>query len=70
MSKSTNAMRFDEDNFDLSDHKKRADAVVREKARTKRLTRQVRTGKIILAIVSIIIFFILFYIAVQLGFMA
>ena len=69
MTKNTTTMRFDEDKFDLSEYKKTADAEMREKARIKRVRRQVKIGKIMLAFVTIIIFFILFYIAAQLGWM-
>lgn len=65
-----NAMRFDEDSFDLEEHKKAADKIIREKARDKRVRRQVKFGKIILAIVTIVIFFVLFFVAVELGFMS
>jgi hypothetical protein len=68
--KNINAMRFDEDSFDLAEHKKAADAVTREKARVKRVRRQVKYGKIILAVVTIIIFFLLFFIAAELGLMS
>jgi hypothetical protein len=68
--KNTNTIRFDEDSFDLAEHKRAADAIIREKARVKRVRRQVKTGKIILAVVTIIIFFILFFIAAELGIMS
>jgi hypothetical protein len=64
-----NTMRFDEDSFDLHAHKKAATAVTQEKARVKRVRRQVKYGKIMLAIVTIIIFFILFFVAAELGLM-
>jgi hypothetical protein len=69
MSKNVNTMRFDEDSFDLSEHKKAADAVTREKARVKRIRRQVRLGKIVIVVVTIIIFFALFLLAAELGWM-
>ncbi|MCL1845266.1 MAG: hypothetical protein FWF77_05130 [Defluviitaleaceae bacterium] len=69
MIKPTVNMRFDEDNFDLGEHKKAADAVKREKANAERKRRQIKFGKIMLAIVTIIIFFGLFYIAAELGWM-
>jgi hypothetical protein len=62
-------MRFDEDKFDLTEHRKAASADKREKDRLKRVRRQVKIGKISLAIVSIIIFFALFFVATQLGWM-
>ncbi|MCL2225549.1 MAG: hypothetical protein FWB96_11340 [Defluviitaleaceae bacterium] len=62
-------MRFDEDSFDLAAHKKAADAVTREKARVSRVRKQVRRGKIILAVVMVVIFFALFYIAAELDLM-
>jgi len=60
---------FDEDKFDLAKHKEAAEAIVKEKARTNRIRKQVRRGKIILAIATIAIFFALFYIAAQIGLM-
>ena len=69
MKKNTNAMRFDEDSFDLTEHKKAADAVAREKARVERVRRQVRFGKIMLAVVTILIFFVLILVARDLGLM-
>ncbi|MCL2197501.1 MAG: hypothetical protein FWB80_01120 [Defluviitaleaceae bacterium] len=64
-----NTMSFDEDSFDLAEHKRAADAVTREKARVSRIRRQVRIGKIMLAVVTVIIFFALFIIAAELGWM-
>jgi hypothetical protein len=64
------AMRFDEDSFDLTEHKRAADAIIREKARISRVRRQVKIGKIILAVVTIIIFFILFFVAAEMGIMS
>ncbi|MCL2578074.1 MAG: hypothetical protein FWE27_08500 [Defluviitaleaceae bacterium] len=61
--------RFDEDKFDLDAHKRAADVVKREKARDNRIRNQVKRGKIIVAVVTIVIFFILFYIAAELGLM-
>ncbi|MCL1878069.1 MAG: hypothetical protein FWF80_04360 [Defluviitaleaceae bacterium] len=69
MLKPTTATRFDEDNFDLGEHKKAADAVKRDKAHAERKRRQVKYGKVVLAIVTVIIFFGLFYIAAELGWM-
>ncbi|MCL1884919.1 MAG: hypothetical protein FWF81_14330 [Defluviitaleaceae bacterium] len=69
MSKNTTSMRFDEDNFDLAEHKKKADQVAREKARIEKIRRQVKFGKIMLVIATTVIFFILFLVAVQLGWM-
>ncbi|MCL2356180.1 MAG: hypothetical protein FWC70_03325 [Defluviitaleaceae bacterium] len=70
MLKPTTTMRFDEDGFDLNEHKKAADTVKREKARVERVRRQVKVGKVMLAIVTVIIFFILFYVAAELGWMS
>jgi len=67
--KNTNAMRFDEDSFDLAAHRRAADAVTREKARVKRVRRQVRYGKVAVFVVTVVIFFILFILAAELGFM-
>ena len=69
MNTNTKSMRFDEDLFDPVEHKKAAIAVTREKARKKRVRRQVKFGKIALAVVTIIVFFLLFFIAAQLGLM-
>jgi hypothetical protein len=69
MKKNINAMRFDEDSFDLTEHKKAADAIAREKARAERVRRQVRFGKIMLAVVTIIVFLVLFLVAGELGLM-
>jgi hypothetical protein len=68
MQKSTN-MRFSEDSFDLKEHRRAADTIIREKARINRVRRQVKIGKIVLAVVTIIIFFILFFVAAELGIM-
>jgi hypothetical protein len=62
-------MRFDEDKFDIDEHKKAADAQTREKARVKRVRKQVKRGKLVVAIITIVIFFALFYIAAELGIM-
>ncbi|MCL2839442.1 MAG: hypothetical protein FWE05_01610 [Defluviitaleaceae bacterium] len=63
-------MRFDEDSFDLSSHKKAADAVIREKVRKKRIRRQVTVGKAVMAIVAFLIFMLLFFVAVTTGLVA
>ena len=63
------SMRFDEDKFDLNAHKKAAEEVTREKARISHMRKQVRRGKIIVAVVTILAFFLLFYLAAQLGIM-
>ncbi|MCL2387226.1 MAG: hypothetical protein FWC89_06710 [Defluviitaleaceae bacterium] len=69
MSKNVKTMRFDEDSFDLTEHKKAADASTRKKARVKRVRRQLKYGKIIIAVLTIILFFVLFFIAAELGLM-
>ena len=63
------SMRFDEDKFDLDEHKKAADSVKREKARETHVRKQVQRGKVIVAVVTIAIFFVLFYVAAELGIM-
>ena len=59
---------FDEDTFDLSAHKKAADAVTKRKSRFKRIRRQVVVGKVILAIIAVLIFFLIYYLAVSTNF--
>lgn len=66
---SKNAMRFEEDAFDLAEHKRAADAIIREKARQKRVRRHVKIGKVILAIATVAVFFILFIVAANMGLM-
>jgi len=63
------SMRFDEDKFDLEAHKKDADTAKREKARENTRNQLVKRGNIIVAVVTILIFFLLFYIAAELGLM-
>ena len=65
--KIANTMSFEEDSFDLATHKKAADAATREKARILRARRQVKFGKIMLAIVTIIIIIALYFVAAELG---
>jgi len=62
------SLAFDEDTFDLAEHKKAADAVTKKKSRFKRIRRQVVIGKVILAIVAVIIFFLIYYLAVNTSF--
>lgn len=62
-------MRFDEDNFDLTDVRRKKDAEIREKANREKVKRQVRIGKIAVFIATVVIFFILFYVASQMGLM-
>jgi len=59
----TQAIKFDEDTFDLTEHRKAADTVCREKARVRRIRRQLALGKIFLAIAAFAIFLLLYYIA-------
>ena len=59
------ALSFDEDTFDLSAHKKAAEAKTQKKSKFKRIHRQVIVGKAILAIVAILIFFLIYYLAVS-----
>jgi|GEM_PF-1983101 len=59
---------FAEDNFDLTAHKKAADAVTREKSRVKRIHRHVAIGKVLMAIAAIVIFFLIYYIVVSTDF--
>ena len=56
---------FDEDAFDLTAHKKAADAVTKRKHRVKHIRRQVVIGKIMLAIAAIVIFFLIYSVAVN-----
>ncbi|MCL1883683.1 MAG: hypothetical protein FWF81_08035 [Defluviitaleaceae bacterium] len=63
-----NTMSFAEDSFDLTEHKRAADAVAREKARVSRIRRQVKFGKIMLIVVASVIVLILYYIlGVEMG---
>jgi len=66
----TKVMSFDEDKFDLDEHKKAADAVAREKARIKRVRRQVAVGKVLMTIAAFLIFMLLIIIAVTTGLIA
>ena len=66
----TKVMSFDEDNFDLAAHKKAADAVAKEKARVKRVRRQVAIGKVVMTIVAFLIFMLIFIIAATTGLIA
>lgn len=54
-------IKFDEDSFDLDEHKKAVDAIVQEKARNKRIRRNIKIGKILLAITAPIIAVLLYY---------
>jgi len=65
--KSSKVMSFAEDNFDLTAHKKAADNVTKEKARIKRVRRQVAVGKAIIAVSAFVIFLLLFIIASTAG---
>jgi len=67
--KSKSTIRFDEDSFDLEQHKRTTENIVREKKRIKNVHSQIKRGKIILGIVTIAIFFGLFYLAAKLGLM-
>jgi hypothetical protein len=67
MKKNISTMRFDEDAFDLIEHKKAADAVIREKARIKRVHRKVKYGKALLVVATVVVFFVLFFIAGEIG---
>ena len=67
MKRHTSAISFGEDTFDLEAHKKEAAAFSRKKAREKRVRRQVLIGKIMLGVATVIIFFMLFLVARELG---
>lgn len=73
MQKATKAIRFDEDSFDLDEHKnaakKAVDASMREQSRIKRRNRQIKFGKVMLAIATAVIIFALFFLASQHGLM-
>ena len=58
---------FEEDSFDLAAHKKAADAVTREKSRVKRVHRQVIVGKVMLALATVVIFYLIAHIAFTSG---
>ena len=61
-------LSFKEDDFDLLKLKKSVDTLTREKARIKRINRQVALGKVILFIVAFLVFFILLIVLFSLGF--
>jgi len=68
MQKTTSkVMSFEEDSFDLAEHKKAADTVTRQKAHVKRVRRQVAIGKAVMAVAAFIIFLLLFIIAAAAG---
>jgi len=67
-STSSRLMDFEEDNFDLTAHKKAADTVTKEKARVKVIRRQVAFGKAVMAVSAFLIFILLFIIAYAAGF--
>lgn len=58
------SIRFEEDTFDLAEHKKAADAVTREKNRVNKIRRQVVVGKVIMAFAAFAIFFLIYYVLV------
>jgi len=61
MEKVSKITSFDEDNFDLYEHRKAANAVAREQSRLKSIRRQIFVGKVILAIVALSISVLLYY---------
>jgi hypothetical protein len=65
MNKPQPVISFEEDSFDLAEHKKMADNAAREKIREKRIRRQIAFGKTVLAVVAISIFFLLFYLITE-----
>jgi len=67
MKRYTGMISFDEDAFDLNEHKKEAAAFSRKKAREKRVRRQVLIGKIMLGVATVIVFLLLFLVARELG---
>jgi len=64
---STKPVIYEEDTFDLTAHKKAADAATREKNRVKRIRRQVKIGKVFMAIAALAIFVLIYYVAVVTG---
>ena len=56
---------FNEDSFDLEEHKRAADNATRVKTRRARLRRHVVLGKAIITVVAFAIFFLLYYMATQ-----
>jgi len=56
-------LRFDEDSYDLNEHRKKAEAVVEKKSRIKRIRRNIGVGKILMAIAALVISIALFYFA-------
>jgi hypothetical protein len=59
--KGTRIIRFDEDSFDLLAHQKKADTARRERARIKRIRRQIKLGKILIAIAAVSVSVVLYY---------
>jgi len=57
----TKVLRFDEDTFDLQAHKKAADTLKREKARIKRIRRNIMLGKTVLAVAALSVSVLLYY---------
>ena len=66
-SNTTRPIMFEEDSFDLAAHKKAADSITREKNRVSRIKRQVKIGKFFMAVAALIIFVVIYYIAVVTG---
>lgn len=68
MNRSSGAIRFDEDSFELRPRKKGL-TFAEQRARDKRVRRQILFGRIALVVVAVVIFFLLFLLAVELGIM-
>ena len=56
-------IRFDEDSYDIDEHRRKAEAVVEKKSRIKRIRRNIGFGKVLMAIAALIISIALFYFA-------
>jgi len=57
-----NPLNFEEDSFDLDEHKKAADMLVQDKIRLKSVSRKIKFGKALLAIAALIIAVALYYV--------
>jgi len=62
MAKVTKITSFEEDNFDLYEYRKSANATAREQSRVNSIRRQIFVGKVILAIVALSIAVLLYYV--------
>ena len=57
-----NPLNFEEDSFDLDEHKRAADMLVQDKIRLKSVCRKIKVGKVLLGIAALIIAVALYYV--------